>query len=84
VPPMELFAPAYLSVLGEVKDGDVFFATFDPSVVWTCRPNRYADKNMFISVEGDCWRTIEHVGNPDTAVVVIHNTKRLTGPEPGC
>lgn len=72
---MPLFPVAYVTTLAEVQPGDVFFTTFDPSMVWTCQPGSIGDKYVFISLLDDAWSRMDYVGQPDTAVIVIHNTR---------
>jgi hypothetical protein len=66
-----------LSVLGEVKPGDVFYRTADPATIWHCNPSRVTDKYMFLALGADAYRTIGHVGDgdPKQRVIIIHNTK---------
>jgi hypothetical protein len=70
--------------LDETGPGDVFYKEADPSTVWTCQPSRIGDGYMFIWMEGEAWRRMEHVGQPGDPVIVIHNTRneRIPGEPP--
>jgi hypothetical protein len=75
-----LRARVRLSVLGSTADGDVFYLVSDTATVWTIRPSRYGDKYMFLAMEADVWRTIEHVGTGERGqrVVILHNTRKFS------
>lgn len=65
----------HTTTLAEVQPGDVFFTTFDPSTVWTRRAVTPDDEYAFLVLGDDTWFRMDYVGQPETTVVVIHNTR---------
>jgi hypothetical protein len=69
--------------LADVQPGDVFFTVKDPSLVYLRSPDNtsHFTGRWFIEIQDDVWRQADYVGQPEDAVVVIHNT--LNFPKPG-
>jgi hypothetical protein len=74
-----LRARVRLSVLGKTEDGDIFYLVSDPASVFLRGTSRVTEKHMFLMLEDDAYRTLEHVGTgePGQRVVVLHNTRKF-------